>query len=106
MSIAIWMTFSLLAGLKLNTWKTWMEFLDALEFGLHVERGKCDFFKDSLEYLGHIIDAEGLHKSPEKVNAIAPTPSNVTQLKYYGRFIPNLATIANSLNPLLCKGKR
>lgn len=84
------------------------------EFGFHVEKWKCDFFKDSLEYLGHIIDAEGLHKSPEKVSAIVnvPTPSNITQLRsflgllnYYGRFIPNLASIANPLNALLCKGK-
>ncbi|XP_059397972.1 uncharacterized protein K02A2.6-like [Carassius carassius] len=85
------------------------------QFGLHAEKGKCDFFKDSLEYLGHIIDAEGLHKSPKKVSAIvnAPIPSNITQLRsflgllnYYGRFIPNLANIANPLNVLLCKGKR
>ncbi len=67
-----------------------LENLDAIlgrleEFGLHVEKGKCDFFKDSLEYLGHINDAEGLHKSPEKVSAIdnAPTPSNITQLRSF-----------------------
>ncbi|XP_056089739.1 uncharacterized protein K02A2.6-like [Rhinichthys klamathensis goyatoka] len=97
-----------------------LENLDAVlgrleQFGLHAEKGKCDFFKGSLEYLGHIIDAEGLHKSPKKVSAIvnAPIPSNITQLRsflgllnYYGRFIPNLANIANPLNALLCKGKR
>ncbi|XP_026142558.1 uncharacterized protein K02A2.6-like [Carassius auratus] len=92
-----------------------LENLDAVLGWLHAEKGKCDFFKDSLEYLGHIIDAEGLHKSPKKVHAIvnAPIPSNITQLRsflgllnYYGRFIPNLANIANPLNALLCKGKR
>ncbi|KAL7887807.1 hypothetical protein AOLI_G00055280 [Acnodon oligacanthus] len=49
------------------------------EFGLRVEKEKCEFFKDSLEYLGHTIDAHGLHKSPEKVRAIveAPAPTDV-----------------------------
>lgn len=84
-----------------------LENLDAVlgrleQFGLHAEKGKCDFFKESLEYLGHLIDAEGLHKSPQKVHGIvnAPIPSNITQLRsflgllnYYGRFIPNLANI-------------
>lgn len=36
-----------------------LENLDAVlgrleQFGLHAEKGKCDFFKESLEYLGHI----------------------------------------------------
>ncbi|XP_062387122.1 uncharacterized protein K02A2.6-like [Sardina pilchardus] len=85
------------------------------EFGLRVQKDKCEFFKDSLEYLGHVIDAHGLHKSPEKVRAIveAPAPTNVSQLRsflglinYYSRFIPNLSSILSPLNALLCKGKQ
>ncbi|KAF7642764.1 hypothetical protein LDENG_00251050 [Lucifuga dentata] len=83
------------------------------EFGLRVQHGKCEFFKSSLEYLGHIIDSAGLHKSPEKLRAIveAPAPTNVSQLRsflglinYYGRFVPSLATVLNPLNALLHKG--
>lgn len=29
---------------------------------MHAEKGKCDFFEDSLEYLGHIIDARKFHQ--------------------------------------------
>ncbi|XP_058868762.1 uncharacterized protein K02A2.6-like [Acipenser ruthenus] len=85
------------------------------EYGLRVQKDKCEFFKQSLEYLGHIIDATGLHKSPGKVKAIvdAPAPENVSQLRsflgllnYYSRFIPNLATILSPLNALLCQGKQ
>ncbi|XP_049333824.1 uncharacterized protein K02A2.6-like [Astyanax mexicanus] len=97
-----------------------LQHLDAVlgrleEFGLRFEKDKCEFFKDSLEYLGHIIDSAGLHKSPEKMRAIveAPAPISLTQLRsflglinYYGRFIPNLATILNPLNALLCKETR
>ncbi len=46
------------------------------EFGLCVQREKCEFFKDTLEYLGHIIDAQGLHKSPEKVRTIVDAPKH------------------------------
>ncbi|XP_061570024.1 uncharacterized protein K02A2.6-like [Cololabis saira] len=55
------------------------------EFGLRVQKEKCKFFKDSLEYLGHVIDAQGLHKAPEKVRAIveAPAPTDVSQLRSF-----------------------
>ena len=85
------------------------------DFGLRLKKEKCEFFKDSLEYLGHVIDAQGLHKTPEKVRAIvdAPAPTDVSQLRsflgminYYSRFIPNLSSILNPLNSLLCKGKQ
>ncbi|KAL6463598.1 hypothetical protein MHYP_G00279890 [Metynnis hypsauchen] len=52
------------------------------EFGLRVQQEKCEFFKSSLEYLGHTIDEAGLHKSPDKVRAIveAPAPVNTIQV--------------------------
>ena len=64
----------------------------------------------SVVYLGHCIDAEGLHPVTEKVKAIqdAPTPTNVSELKaylgllsYYHRFLPNLATLLAALYVLL-----
>ncbi|KAL0150485.1 hypothetical protein M9458_054302 [Cirrhinus mrigala] len=81
------------------------------EYRLRVRKDKCEFFQSAVEYLGHVIDASGLHTSPSKVKAIvdAPTPKNVSQLRsflgllnYYGRFIPNIATLLKPLHKLLC----
>ena len=66
-----------------------------------------------MTYLGHMIDAEGLHPLSEKITAIqsAPAPKNITQLKslmgmlqFYNRFLPNLATLAAPQYSLLRKG--
>ncbi|KAJ7990617.1 hypothetical protein DPEC_G00302250 [Dallia pectoralis] len=84
------------------------------DYGLRVRKDKCAFFQSSIEYLGHVIDAQGLHKAPSKVKAIldAPVPQNVSQLRsflgllnYYGRFVPSLATKLKPLHQLLCRGK-
>lgn len=59
-----------------------------------------------------MIDATGLHTAPSKITAIvdAPPPQNFSQpksflglLNYYGRFIPNLASLLKKLHNLLCK---
>ena len=65
----------------------------------------------SIEYLGHIISQDGIQPVPTKVTAIlnAPKPINVQQLRsflglvnyYYGKFIPNLATLLHPLNGFL-----
>ena len=45
--------------------------LDHLEAaGLRLNRGKCVFMMDSVAYLGHIVDAQGLHPDPDKVRAV------------------------------------
>ncbi|RXN11097.1 putative protein K02A2.6-like protein [Labeo rohita] len=31
------------------------------EYGLRVRKDKCEFFQSAVEYLGHVIDASGLH---------------------------------------------
>lgn len=65
-----------------------------------------------MKYLGHVIDAKGLHTAPSKITAIvdAPPPQNVSQLKsflgllnYYGRFMSNLASLLKLLHHLLRK---
>ena len=77
------------------------------EYGLRVKRNKCDFFQRQVEYLGHQVDADGLHTLPSKVDAIvqAPAPESEQQLRsflgllnYYSKFIPNLATMVHPLN--------
>ena len=82
------------------------------EHGLRVKKEKCEFFQPSVEYLGHKIDANGLHALESKVEAITkvPTLKNVQELRsflgllnYYGHFIPNLASILHQLNELLRK---
>ena len=80
--------------------------------GVRVKKSKCEFLKDSVECLGHKIDASGLHATTKKVDAVinAPQPKNVKQLRsflgllqYYGRFIPNLSSLLHPLNSLLQK---
>ena len=53
--------------------------------GLRVKRHKCKFMAPSVAYLGYVIDAEGLHPLPDKVQAVqqAPTQRSVMELKSY-----------------------
>uniref|UniRef100_A0A1X7VEW4 Reverse transcriptase domain-containing protein n=1 Tax=Amphimedon queenslandica TaxID=400682 RepID=A0A1X7VEW4_AMPQE len=66
----------------------------------------------SVQYLGHVIDAHGLHPAKAKIRAIkeAPAPFNVFELKsflglltYYHKFLPDIATTLAPLHSLLHK---
>ncbi|KAG7304206.1 hypothetical protein JYU34_011144 [Plutella xylostella] len=81
--------------------------------GLRLKPDKCELFKDSVEYLGFVIDKHGLHKSDKKVEAIiqCKCPSNVSELKsflgmvnYYRCFVPNTSSVLSPLHLLLQKG--
>ncbi|UYV61247.1 hypothetical protein LAZ67_1004099 [Cordylochernes scorpioides] len=63
-----------------------------------------------IKILGHLVDANGIHPDPDKVEAVSkfPRPRNISELKsflglcsYYRRFIENFACKARSLHDLL-----
>lgn len=81
------------------------------DYNVKVNEKKCKFYKENVEFLGHNIDADGVHPIKDKIECIekAPSPQNITQLKsylgllnYYGKFIPMLSSV---LKPLydICK---
>ncbi|XP_058840923.1 uncharacterized protein K02A2.6-like [Topomyia yanbarensis] len=82
------------------------------EWNIRVNRSKCEFFADVIEYCGYMIDKEGIHKIRAKVEAIngMTIPKNKEEVRsfvglinYYGRFFKNLSTVLYPLNNLLKK---
>lgn len=84
--------------------------LDRLrQFGLRLKRSKCVFFADSVEYLGYHVNAEGIHPSKARVEAIktASPPRNMSEVhsfvgiaNYYRKFVPQLASILEPIDDL------
>ena len=82
------------------------------ETKLQLEPEKCEFFKEEVYYIGHIISKHGIKPDPKKVEAVTnfPTPQQVKNIleflglsNYYRRFIKNYAKITKPLNILLEK---
>ncbi|GJP52561.1 hypothetical protein CLOM_g11663, partial [Closterium sp. NIES-68] len=74
---------------------------------------KCEFLKQELEFLGHVISTEGIRIDPKKLRAIQEwkPPTNLQQLQsflgfvnYVRRFIPSMAGLLGPLTDLLQKG--
>ena len=79
------------------------------EYGMKLHLDKCELFRQQVTYLGHVVSADGLKPSEERVDAIVkiPTPKSVKQLEsfigelnYYRNFLPSFSTICAPLNRL------
>ena len=71
---------------------------------------KCEFGKETIKFLGHVINAEGISPDPKKTAAVKnmKKPSNISELRRFmgmvnqlGKFSPNIAELSKPLRELL-----
>src|SRR5687767_2143483 len=79
---------------------------------LYAKFSKCDFWLDSVKFLGHTISRDGIAVDPSKVQEVMDwkLPTSVHQIRsflglagYYRRFIPNFSKIAKPMTEFLKK---
>ncbi|KAJ9547520.1 hypothetical protein OSB04_020063 [Centaurea solstitialis] len=82
---------------------------------LYAKFSKCEFWIREVHFLGHVVNKEGIHVDPAKIEAIkkwkAPkTPTETRQFLglagYYRRFIANFSKIAQPLTTLTQKDEK
>jgi hypothetical protein len=80
---------------------------------LYAKFSKCEFWLDSVKFLGHTISQEGISMDPSKVQEVMDwkPPKSVHQIPsflglagYYRRLIPDFSQIAKPMTELLKKG--
>jgi hypothetical protein len=83
------------------------------DYKLYAKFSKCEFWLDSVKFLGNIISKEGISMDPSKVQEVIDwkPPKSVHQIRsflglvgYYRRFIPDISRIAKPMTELLKKG--
>nr|GEZ30304.1 putative reverse transcriptase domain-containing protein [Tanacetum cinerariifolium] len=69
---------------------------------LYAKFSKCEFWLSKVQFIGHVIDSEGIHVDPAKIEAIKDwespkTPTEIRQFLglagYYRRFIEGLGAV-------------
>ena len=82
------------------TWESYIEHvritLDILRHHFFIKSSKCDFGKQELEYLGHIVTHQGVKVDGKTIEAMVawPQPTNITKVRiflgltgYYKKFV-------------------
>ena len=76
---------------------------------LYAKESKCEFFKDEVEFLGHIVGRNGIRMMQDKVEAVRawPVPARVTDVRaflgtagYYRKFIKDFSKTSTPLSEL------
>ncbi|GKB36794.1 reverse transcriptase domain-containing protein [Tanacetum coccineum] len=93
--------------------KTILELLKKEE--LYAKFSKCEFWINTVKFLGHVIDSSGIHVDPAKIEAVKnwaspTTPSEIRQFLglagYYRRFIEGFSKIAKPMTELTQKNQK
>ena len=80
-----------------------------------LDLSKCRFAQAKVQYLGHVVSAQGVEPDPATIQAVAtyPVPRNVKELRqflglsnYYRRFVQDYSRIAGPLFKLTQKSVR
>ncbi|GJY18196.1 putative reverse transcriptase domain-containing protein [Tanacetum coccineum] len=79
---------------------------------LYAKFSKCDFWLSKVQFLRHVIDSEGIHVDPTKIESIKDweSPKTLTEIRqflglagYYRRFIKGFSKIAKPMTKLTQK---
>ncbi|GJR60605.1 putative reverse transcriptase domain-containing protein [Tanacetum coccineum] len=82
---------------------------------MYAKFSKCDFWLSNVQFLGHVIDSEGIHVDLAKIESIKDwaspkTPTEIRQFLglagYYRRFIEGFLKIAKPMTKLTQKSKK
>ena len=81
----------------------------------YAKLSKCQFGAGSVDYLGYVVSAEGIHVNPRKTQVVQdwPTPRNPKEIRsflglsnYFRRFIQGYSKLVRPMNDLLLKDAR
>nr|GFC09133.1 putative reverse transcriptase domain-containing protein [Tanacetum cinerariifolium] len=76
---------------------------------LYAKFSKCEFWIPKLQFLGHVIDSQGIHVNPDKIESVKDwtSPKSPTKIRqflelagYYRRFIEGFSKIAKPMTKL------
>jgi hypothetical protein len=98
-----------------NAKHLWIVLQRLQDHKFYAKFSKCEFWVNSVKFLGHTISKDGTSVDPSKVQEVMDwkPPKSVHQIRsflglasYYRRFIPDFSRIAKPMTELLNKGMK